>query len=226
MRLFTPTERRIIAILLTGSKTLSEIAEKMNLSKPGTSKYLKNLEHEGFLRGNYERTTEGRTIRYRLLPVHVLVSVDPESETVISFHVDDVFDPDFPLLGSIPQKEFRQELKFFLIEFTKKRIQDVTIILYGSVATGAATRKSDIDLLFVKEMWTHQEKEICLNAIATTSEQLAHPIKPQFFTLETFDEIDVALQKEIKDQGVVIFESGRSWRRLQGQLKTYRTIML
>jgi len=224
LRIFNPSEQLIIEYLLTGEKTLSDIAQKLRFSKPGTSKYLKKLEENGLVKGVYEKTTEGRTVRYHLEPFHCVLSLDPTSKTTLSFVVDDMFDPDFPLLGIITQKEMRSEVKQCLEELRKKQVNDVTVVLYGSVATGSATRKSDIDLLFVKDAWTKQEKEACLDAVADATEKLLHPVKPQFLTVSEFDSMDPVLQKEIKDQGVVVFESGRSWKSIQQRLRRYASI--
>jgi len=226
VRLFNPSEKRIIEFLLTGEKTLPEIAQRLQLSKPGTSKYLKTLEDSGLVTGAYERTAEGRTVRYHLQPFHLVLSLDPASQTAMTFLADDVFDPDFPFLGFIPQKELRDDVKRCLEELQKKQLDDVTVVLYGSVATGIATRKSDIDLLFVKESWTKQQQDACLEAVAEASETILHPMKPRFLTPLEFDTMDPALQKEIKDQGVVIFESGGSWKRIQQQLRRYTSITI
>ena len=224
IRIFNPSEQLIIEYLLTGEKTLSDIAKKLRFSKPGTSKYLKKLEDNGLVKGVYEKTTEGRTVRYHLEPFHCVLSLDPSLKTTLSFMVDDVFDPDFPLLGIITQKEMRIEVKQCLEELRKKQLNDVTVVLYGSVATGSATRKSDIDLLFVKESWTKMQQDACLEAVAEASETIQHPVKPRFLTPSEFDAMDSVLQKEIKDQGVIIFESGRSWQRMQQQLRRYASI--
>jgi len=224
MRLFNPSEKRIIEFLVTGEKTLPEIAKRLQLSKPGTSKYLKMLEESGLVKGVYERTAEGRTVRYHLQPFHLVLSLDPASQTAMTFMADDALDPDFPFLGFIPQKEFRDDVKRCLEALRKRRLGDVTVVLYGSGATGLATRKSDIDLLFVKESWTKPQENACLEAVAEASETILHPVKPRFLTPSEFDAMDPTLQKEIKDQGVVVFESGGSWKRIQQQLRRYTSI--
>jgi predicted nucleotidyltransferase len=224
IHLFNPQQKRIIELLLIADKTLPQLAEDLGLSKPGTSKYLKKLEELHLLTGAYERNFDGRTIRYRLQPFHMVISIDPLSKTAFSFTADEPFDTEFLSLGFIPQKELRDETKEYLKEIQKTAIQRLTVVLYGSVAQGTANRKSDIDLLLLKERWMKNEQNSILRSLADASEKTTHPAKPLFFSYTDFNQIDPALKKEIKDHGVIIFEKGKPWETIRPVLRRYKTI--
>jgi len=221
---FNIQQKRIIESLLTADKTLPEIASDLRMSKPGTSKYLKNLEALHIIKGTYERNFNGRTIRYHLQPFHMVLSIDPQSKTVVSFQADDVLDTDFFTLGFIPQKEFRDEIKIYLKHMRKAVIPRLTIILYGSVAQGVANRKSDIDLLLITDRWTKKEQRSIQELFADASEQATHPVKPLFLSYSEYDVLGHALKKEINDYGVILFEKGSPWEKIQQQLHRYKTI--
>jgi len=224
MNFFNPPQKRIIELLLTSDKTLPELATALGRSKPGTSKYLKKLEELHIVKGTYERNVDGRTIRYHLQPFHMVLSIDPQSKTAFSFSADDALDTEFLSLGFIPQKEFRDEIKTYLKEFRKTDIQRLTVILYGSVAQGIATRKSDIDLLLIKEGWTKNEQNSILRLLADASEKTTHPVKPLFLSYSKFERMDPVLKKEIKDHGVILFEKGSPWETIRPDLQRYKTI--
>ncbi len=226
MELFNLSEKRIIELLLTGDKTLPELSAALGISKPGTSKYLKKLEESHILRGGYEKNIDGRTIRYHLQPFQIVLSIDPQLKTVLSFKADDILNQEFFLLGSIPQKEFRDEVKEYLEKLIETSIPRFTVILYGSVAQGSAHRKSDIDLLLVKEYWAKVEKNSILRSLAGAAVNTAHQIKPLFLGYTDFKRMESTLKKEIKDHGIIIFEKGRPWETIYQELHRYKSITI
>jgi len=226
MELFNTSQKRIIEILLTGNKTLPEIVAELDISKPGTSKYLKKLEALNIVKGTYERNADGRTIRYGLQPFHMVLSIDPQLGIAISFKADDTLDPDFFLLGYIPQKEFRDEVKQYLQQITKVDFFPYLIILYGSVAQGSANRKSDIDLLIIKDSWIKKDKDKVLQQIAKASINTNHQAKPQFLRIDEFNNIDISLKKEIRNYGIIIYENGGPWDKIRQRLRRYKSITI
>jgi predicted nucleotidyltransferase len=224
MDLFNPPQKLIIELLLTSDKTLPELAAALGRSKPGTSKYLKRLDELHIVKGTYERNVDGRTIRYHLQPFHMVLSIDPPSKTAFSFSADDAIDTEFLSLGFIPQKEFRDEVKHYLKELRKTDIRRLTVVLYGSVAQGVASRKSDIDLLLIKEGWTKNEQNSILRLLADASERTTHPAKPLFLNVSKFEQMDPPLKKEINDHGVILFERGSPWETIRKDLRIYKTI--
>ena len=226
MEIFNSPEKRIIEILLTGDKTLPELSITLGISKPGTSKYLKKLEERRILRGTYEKNVDGRTIRYQLQPFQIVFSINPQLKTVLSFKADDTLDQEFFLLGSILQKEFRKEVKEYLEKLITTSILRYTVILFGSVAQGTASRKSDIDVLLVKESWTKAEKNNILGLFAGAAVNTAHQIKPLFLGYAEFKRMDLTLKKEIKDHGIIIFEKGSPWEAIHQELQRYKSITI
>ena len=226
MKLFNKYEKQIIEILLIKDKTLSEIAAEIGISKPTTSAYLKRLEEYGLIEGTYEKNHVGRTIRYSLKSFHMVFSINPDSKISINFIADDSLDKDFVLLGNISQKELRKEVKEYLRGIIKSSLEEYLIILYGSVAQGIGTRKSDIDLLFLKNKWSKKEKDEILGLTANASNQVDHQAKSLFKSIEEFENIDKTLKKEIKENGIIIYEKGNQWDKIKQQLKRYKIITI
>jgi predicted nucleotidyltransferase len=226
MEILNSHQKRIIELLLQGNKTLSEIVAEIGISKPGAIKHLKKLEEFNIIKGEYERNYDGRIVRYHLQPFHMLISIDPETNTALSFAADDVLDEDFILLGNIPQKEFRDEVKEYLKQITNVNFVSFLIILYGSVAQGSANRKSDIDLLILKDSWTKNETGEILDRIVKATIGVNHATKPLFLSFDDFKTMDETLKKEIKDNGIIIYEKGKQWNEIKQELRRYKSIMI
>lgn len=226
MELLNKHEKRIIELLIQDDKTLSDISAVIGISKPATSKYLKKLEEQKIIKGIYERNSIGRTIKYSLQEFQIVFSIDPTSKSIIAFKADEPLDANNIYLGYIKQKEFRKEFKTYFNEIKKIDLKDYMIILYGSVAQGDAHRKSDIDLLFLKKSWSKIEKGEILNLIASASNKCNHQAKPLFKTVEEFEEMDKSLQKQIKENGIILYEKGKQWDKIKNQLTRYKIITI
>ena len=224
MELLNEYEKRILELLIEEDRTLSEISKELGLSKPATSKYLKKLEEEGVIEGSYERNREGRVVRYSLKPFHILLSIDPEERILVYLEADASFDVNYPSLGYIPQKEFREEVKEYLSEVIKAGFDRYMVVLYGSVAKGSAHRKSDIDLLFLKENWSKRDKEKVLGLLANSSNKCSHKVNPVFKTVKEFDDLDEGLKKEIKEYGIILYDRGKGWIRIKQGMRRYKII--
>ena len=226
MEIFTKYEKQIIELLLQNNRTLPEIATKLQISKPTTSKYLKKLEEKRIITGTYEKTSVGRTIRYQLNPLQIVISINPKAQIILNFKADTSLDQDFLLLGAISQKEFREEVKKYLKEIKKASCEKYLILLYGSIARGEGTRKSDIDLLFLKQNWLKTEKDELLGYLALASNQVNHQAKPLFKNTTEFEQMDNTLKKEIKQHGIIIYEKGNQWDKIKQQLTRYKSITI
>lgn len=226
MELLSNYEKRIIEILIQNDKTLPEISANIGISKPAASKYLKKLEEQHIIKGTYERNFIGRTIKYSLQPFHIVFSLDPKAKAIIGFKANEPLNENYIYLGYIPQKDFRDEVKIYLQEIVKLDFDKYLMILYGSVAQGSAYRKSDIDFLFLKENWSKKNKDQTLEKIAIASNKCDHRAKPLFKNVKEFENMDKTLKKQIKENGIIIYEKGNQWGRIKQQLKRYKIITI
>ena len=226
MELLKKHEKQIIEILIQKDKTLPEISAIIGISKPATSKHLKKLEEVKIVKGTYELNSVGRTIKYSLQPFQIIFSIDPKNKSIIAFKADDSLDTDNIYLGHIKQKEFRGEVKKYLEGINNTDFENYMIILYGSVAQGNAHRKSDIDLLFLKESWSKKDKDKILDKIAIVTNNCYHQAKPLFKSVKDYEDMDKTLKKQIKEKGIVLYEKGKQWGRIKQQLLRYRIITI
>jgi len=226
MELLNKHEKQIIEILIQKDKTLPEISAIIGISKPATSKHLKKLEEVKIVKGTYELNSVGRTIKYSLQPFQIIFSIDPKNKSIIAFKADDSLDRDNIYLGHIKQKEFRGEVKKYLEGINNTDFENYMIILYGSVAQGNAHRKSDIDLLFLKESWSKKDKDKILDKIAIVTNNCYHQAKPLFKSVKDYEDMDKTLKKQIKEKGIILYEKGKQWGRIKQQLLRYRIITI
>jgi len=226
MELLNKYEKKIIELLIQNDKTLPEISAAIGISKPATSKYLKKLEEQNIIKGTYERNTIGRTIKYSLQQFQIVISIDPINKSLVAFKADEPLDTNHIYLGYIQQKEFREEVKTYLGEIKNVDFENYMIILYGSVALGNAHRKSDVDLLFLKESWRKEDIGQILDKIAIVSNKCEHTAKPLFKSVEEYENMDKTLQKQIKENGIILYEKGKQWGRIKQQLRRYTIITI
>jgi len=226
MELLNKHEKKIIELLIQNDKTLPEISAIIGISKPAISKYLKKLEEQNIIKGTYERNSIGRTIKYSLQEFQIVFSINPEEKTIIAFKADGPLDSEYIFTGYIQQKEFREEVKKYLKEINKVNFQNYMIILYGSVAQGVAHRKSDIDLLFLKESWSKKEKDQILEKIAIAANKCNHLAKPLFKSIKEYENMDKILQKQIIENGIILYEKGKEWGRIKKHLIRYKIITI
>jgi predicted nucleotidyltransferase len=226
MELLNKYEKQIIELLIINDRTLPEISAEIGISKPAVSKYLKKLEEQKIIKGSYERNSIGRTIKYSLQPYHILFSIDTINKSIINLKADEPIDANHIFLGYIQQKEYRGEVKNYLEEINKTSFDNYMIILYGSVSQGTAQRKSDIDILVLKESWSKKEKDVVLEKIAIVSNKSNHLVKPLFKSVKEFEEMDETLKKQIKEHGIILYEKGYQWYKIKNQLKRYKIITI
>lgn len=226
MEILNVYEKRIIEMLIEGERTLSQISKNLKLSKPSTSKYLRRLEEKGIVEGEYIRDRNGRSLVYRLRSFHLIFSIDPDKKILIYLEADEPLDIDNIYLGYIPQRDFRKEVREYISEVKKAEIGEFLVILYGSVAKGEGHRKSDIDMLFLKDEWRESDKDRILDLLANASSKCKHRINPVFKTIDEFETLDRELKKEIDEYGIIIYEKGKRWNQIKQKMRRYRSITI
>ena len=231
-KMLRKTSKDILEILIAeGEKSLSEITERIRLSKPAVSEHLKDLESIGILSKRKEKTETGIETLYSLKQFMLALILNPASRSVISIKSFSPFSPSLLLLEQIEENEFKEDLKKFLeaILKLKEKQKPSYIILFGSVARGEGTWKSDIDLCILHRNWNESDgpsKKQIEELISQVVMETMHNIKPHFFELLEFEEGNSLLLKEIKDSGFIIYGNIYGREHLWSQMKRYKNITL
>lgn len=224
------TSKEILEMLtLEGEKSLSEIAEKLNISKPGVSKYLKNLKSIGIISEKREKTDTGIKVIYCLKePLTLMLSINPSARSIINIKTNSTFSLPLLLLEQMEENEFKDDLKKLLedILILEERSRPQYVILFGSVATGNATWKSDIDVAILDLNWNENRRKRIEKIISDVVMKTKHQIKPHFITLIEFEQGGSMLTKEIKGSGIIIYGSIYRRNTLWCQMKRYKNITL
>lgn len=208
--LLRPTGRRVVSILLAGPQTLTQLSEATRLSKPSLLAQLKKLEAIGILTKTVSKTAGGREARYELGEACLHIEVRPGAGVVLSWASAGPYDPEFPLAAQIRAPDARSEVLVVLRHLRRavpRALPHITIILFGSVARGEATWKSDIDLLFVGDpAWLAAPANIgpIENALADVQETLTHPVRLHRASRDdVFEEVS-PLMRSVREEGVII----------------------
>ncbi len=208
-------KRKLLNLLLEESRSLSELSEEMDMSKSAVLKHLDSLEEAGVVRSFKEKTSIGRRKVYDIKSFSTCISISEEGYA-ISFQAGSSLDPDFPLVNQIPQKELREEVKEYLrgLKITDK---EFSVVIFGSVARGEATWKSDIDAVLFSDSWDG-EKEQVLEKMSEVSmrEDVERSMNPHF---HSYDDLEnpARLIKEVKEEGMIVHSKGddRLWKDLE-----------
>lgn len=218
--MFTRSQQAILNQLIAGRKTLSELAQALGSTKPALIKQLAELEQKKLVEKRIEKTLIGREAAYELKRFTSFFSLD--SSRAIRIETGEEFDTAFFLLEQIKEEEFKSDLHILLKALLRKLSRDDFILLFGSVAQGRGTWKSDIDVAVLSSRgaeWKKQVEEI----IAEASQKAKHQIKPKFVDFTVFENSESQLIQEIKDAGMVLFGDlfrSEVWK----ELKRYRNI--
>ena len=228
-RILKSTPKKIIETLISeGEKSLTEIADKLGLSKPGVSKHLKELKSIEVVTERKEKTETGIENFYSLNHFALTLIINPGGRSIIGFRSKGPFSPRLPLLEQIEEGEFKKDLKKFLEAVVRldEEKRPEYIILFGSVARGEGTWKSDIDLCILHLIWDELDKSEMEELISQVVMKTKHAIKPHFLNLLEFESGKSMLNKEIKESGLVIYGDIYGRDELWRQMKRYKSIML
>lgn len=221
---FTPRQNEIAALLASGEKTLTEIAKALDVTKPAAQKLLSKLESMGLILSTLRASPVGRVKRYSLRPFSLVVSHDPAKGGLLAFVTSAPLDPDYPLLGQIAQKEFRDAAGALVSALASRaRKTEYAVVLYGSVARGEGNKKSDLDLIIVSASWSKKEISVFRNILADASFEAGYGPKAKFWTRPELIKGQDSIARAARKDGIVILARGEVndvWRSME----RYRTI--
>jgi len=228
-KLFSPASQRIITALLRGRRSLTELAVELKLAKTTLQqKHLRPLEELDVVGKQLVKNERGREAFYELQRFALHVSLDPDSASGLVIATDKNFAPTDLLLEQLENGEFKEDLKRLLqaVSQMAENERPLYIIIFGSVARGEGTWKSDIDILLLHRVWEKKTRDLLVEIIAEATMQTRHQIKPHFQTLLEFEGGDSLLCDEIEQSGIIIYGSRFGRPSLWKKMKRYASITL
>lgn len=232
--LLRPTVRRILDALLSGSLSLTDLAERTSLTKPALQRHLKDLERLGVVGRAYRPIGGSREVVYTLegcslhLELRPPVAGDPLGGTALSWASAGYGDAEYPLTAQVPKPQDRNDI-VHVLRSLERGVPDewptLFIVLFGSLVHGESTRKSDIDLLLVMPRDDPRLQDRLAEVLANAQEGLSLPLQPFYTDRESFlaglNRIDAAAARH----GVVVHGNRRE-RELWSMMTRYRTISI
>jgi predicted nucleotidyltransferase len=212
--------REILNLLLEGEKSLPEVTDHLGISKPATIKYLNDMERMGLVSSEMSTTKVGRVKVFKVHSYCFVFSIDPKRGGMVYQNNDPLYHHN-PFVGQVEQDEFRAAVNIYMFKIAEKLKIDFATVLYGSIARGEGTAKSDIDLLLLsKNEWKEKDKNIIMNALHEGSIKTQIQVKPQFWTLKDFLQKRDNLIKRIKSEGMILYDSIKD-EKLWKSMKRY-----
>jgi predicted nucleotidyltransferase len=177
-----PASRRLLASLVGGRRSLTELAEAAGVAKPSVIPTLRRLEEQGWVEREDVRGPTGREVFYRMLAGTVHVELRPENGCIISWASQGRIDSRFPLTAQITDLAVREEVLTALRIFSRRlrrKFHLFAVVLFGSAARGQVTWKSDIDLgfIFERDGVADAALEALYEAAAEAQEFVSHPVR-------------------------------------------------
>jgi predicted nucleotidyltransferase len=216
--LTSPKVKEILNLLIAGEKSLPEITDHLGISKPATIKYLNEMENIGLICSEMNTTKVGRMKIFKIRAFSYLFTIDPVRGALI-YKNNDPLNIDNPLVGQVKQDKFRAAVKIYMKNIIDIIKIDFAAVLYGSIARGEGTSKSDIDLLLLSNTdWKNKEKNIIMNALHEGVIETQIQVKPLFWTVRNFLQKKDNLTKRIKNEGMILYDSiedEKLWRNMK-----------
>jgi predicted nucleotidyltransferase len=215
-----PAVRPLLERLLQGPASLSELSAASGISRQAAHEHMAGLVALGVASKEEVRTATGREVRYELRPASLHLELRPQAKAVIAWASAGHLDPAFPLTAQIPQEDLRNEVASALALIARSYgagfPDDVPfVVLFGSVARGEATWKSDIDLMFVTSPAGNEER--LRDAAAGAQEHTQHPIRVHVTAPEDLLAGRRLIEREALESGLIIHakeETDPLWARM------------
>jgi predicted nucleotidyltransferase len=221
--LFSHKAKEIINLLLEGEKSLPEITDHLGISKPATLKYLDEMERMNIIQSEMITTKVGRIRIFKIQAFSFLFSIDPRRGGIIYQNNAPIY-LDNPLVGQVEQDEFRSAVQIYMKNIIEKLKIEFAVVLYGSIARGEGTSKSDIDILLLsKKQWNKKDNDMIMDALYEGAIETQIQVKPLFWTLRNFLQKRDNLTKRIKNEGMILYD-GLEDERLWKTMKRYWNI--
>lgn len=212
------TRKALLEALIEETRSLSDLEARTGVTKPTLSKHLHDLEERGLVEKTMKTTARGREARYALRTYTAFSHIDPRKGALLAFESHDDWDLRFPLVEQVPQAEFRRDLRAYLDHLVgawEGRADGPLVVLYGSVARGEGTWKSDIDWIVVLDPRGGQvetrgrepsatERRV-RDALADAASEAEHALKAEFVSRTKFVERQDGIFGEAKREGLIVF---------------------
>lgn len=225
--LFRPTARLILETLLPGPRSLSELSSHTGLTKPALQRHLKDLERLGVIGHSYHPVGMSREVVYEHKGCTLHVEMRPRAPdaplggTVLSWASAGFVPPDLPLTAQLARAEDRRDIAEILIDLREKlpeAYDALVVIVFGSVARGEATRKSDLDLLVVLPDDGRDLKERVADRLAHVQARVQRPIQPFYTRRSEFLLGRRGVDEAAAREGIIVHGSWRErdvWTRMR-----------
>ena len=201
----------------------------MDLSKPALQQnYLKSLVDLHIVEKNLVKNHNGKEAYYSLKPFSLFLVINPDNGMGLTITSSSPYELPLLLTEQIENSEFKEDVNLMLQRFSGMNIgkRPECVILYGSVAGGEGTRKSDIDIAVLRTEWDDRIKGDYLELISEITIDTRHQIKPVFYTVSEFGRNDNPLLNEVKESGIVIFGELFGGREIWKEMKKYGNITI
>lgn len=214
------TKKKIVNQLLDGEKSLNELSQEIGVSKQALLKHLDEMEEKGIVRSKLEKGEVGNVKKYEIGSYSKVISIDKKG-FVVKYESDSPLDFHFPLTNQIPQQKYRQEASTYLKKIVPMK-EDLTVIIFGSVARGEATWKSDIDIALFSKDWSKREKKEIMDKISDVAMtgKVETSLNPHFKTYKDLGG-EGDLIKEIKRDGLILYTTNQKVWKI---MKNYKSI--
>jgi predicted nucleotidyltransferase len=218
--LLRPSGRRVVNLLLSGPRTLTELAAETGLTKPSLLPTLRQLAMLGIVERTEIRTPEGRATSYRLLSASLHVEVRGEG-VAVSWATTGPVPDDFPLAAQVEDPLIRSEALVALRSLRSglpQAMPTLFIVLYGSAAAGQTTWKSDIDLLVVMRDEDVDAWENVVDRIADVQHLVTHAVRAEVTGRTAFLAGKSKIEREAAERGLVLWgprEVNELWQRME-----------
>lgn len=213
-------------------RSVEDLATALGLSSSLLVRRLQPLVAAGFVERRQERTATGRVVFYLPLPAARVEWVSTAFRLSLGWTCQGEMDWSLPLLSQLADVRARETTARFINGLRSgRRLRPraepahtdafsepaVSLIVYGSTATGLARIDSDVDVLAIAAD-ANDEDEI-LDVAAEATIVSPRPLQVKVITLAGLGRLPRVIAQGIDEAGIVVFDGLRApevWRRAYG----------
>ncbi|HVL48244.1 MAG TPA: nucleotidyltransferase domain-containing protein [Candidatus Thermoplasmatota archaeon] len=203
-RAYRPTAERLLWALAPDWAVSGVYEARFDMTKPALQRALDGLVRAGFAESRVRRTSRGRVKEYRARPFSIAWIRRPRFS--VAWTATGSVPAGRELLLQVDEGEFRDDLVRVLqaVGASPFAANVRFVVLFGSVAAGEATWKSDLDVIFLVDAAMTATRADLRDRLADPDLGLAHPVRPFFASPSEFVASDGTVYREARMNGIII----------------------
>lgn len=214
-------------------KSLSSLAEALEVSAPTLSRRLREFERREWVRRREKSTARGRLVFYSAQALFTVHWLSRHRHVGRRWELNAEVNWEFPLVSQVPDGRARETLVMYLRRLRRAGLLDMSprgpaadrpsqgplLVVYGSTARGDARPDADVDVLAFLDPEEEDQFAASMDGLAgEVSVEAPRPIQLDFASMEPPHDVSSPIWEAIRREGHIVYDGRRRDHRLWTQI--------